>query len=391
VGLPTPTPTPMPQPIPPGTLTAGDWDDNLNFSLFRDYITGYEEEQHQQVPGIESEDRVVIKVTTDDGKPVSNALVKVADSAQSYLSAPTATDGRVLFFPAHDGLPANSAVTITITPPAGQVGVQTVTTAPPASGSADADWEIKLPGAKQELPNGLDLAFVLDATGSMADEIDYLKSEVQGIADSVKAKFGNTSIRYSLIVYRDNGDAYVTRKFDFTSDLGVFKNNLNAQSADGGGDEPEAMDQALALVPGLAWRGGNVARMAFLVADAPPHAEDMVATFKQIDKLRPLGVKLYPVAASGTAPDAEYVMRVGAEATLGRYLFLTDDSGVGDPHAEPHIPCYQVEKLNLLINRVIASELTATRVPIDPADVIRSVGDPMDSVCTLADGEKAYL
>ncbi len=71
----------------------------------------------------------------------------------------------------------------------------------------DEDLTITLPGAKQALPAELDLAFVIDATGSMGDEIEYLKNEVDGIASDVKAKFGNVPIRYALIVYRDHGDA----------------------------------------------------------------------------------------------------------------------------------------------------------------------------------------
>lgn len=377
---------PLPsQPPGAGTLTAGDWDDNLNFSLFRDYVSDHGEDQQQ--PGFKSDDRVVITVTSEDGTPVSNALVQIADASHSYLSAPTATDGRVLFFPTHDGSPTDGAITVTVKPPAGQESVQEVSMAAPST----AAWDIQLPGAKRELPGALDLAFVVDTTGSMGDEINYLKSEVQGIADGVKAKFGNVSIHYGLIVYRDAGDDYVTRSFDFTSEINVFKDALNEQSADGGGDMPEAMDKAMGLVPQLKWRSGNVARMTFLIADAPPHQEDTAATFKAMDALRPLGIKLYPVAASGVDEQAEYVMRVGAEATLGRYLFLTDDSGVGDAHAEPHIPCYQVQKLNLLIGRMIASELSATRVPAAPAEVIRAVGDPKDGVCKLANGEEARL
>lgn len=378
--------TPSQTPGGAGTLTAGDWDDNLNFSLFRDYIKDHGD--NAQTAAFESEDRVVITVTADDGAPVSNAQIQIAAPDHSYLSATTATDGRVLFFPKHDGVSGDPAITVTVTPPAGQDAVQPVSV--PLEKAA-TELTIKLPGAQKQLPSALDLAFVIDATGSMADEIEYLKTEVSGIADSVKAKFGNVSIQYSLIVYRDVGDDYVTRPFGFTPELGTFKGNLDKQSADGGGDFPEAMDQAMDKVPQLKWRSGNVARMAFLIADAPPHEEDIAATFKSMNALRPQGIKLYPVAASGVDPEAEYVMRVGAEATLGRYLFLTDDSGVGDSHAKPHIPCYQVQKLNLLIGRMIASELTGTRVPSDPADVLRAVGDPKDGVCKLQDGGEARL
>jgi hypothetical protein len=192
--------------------------------------------------------------------------------------------------------------------------------------------------------------------------------------------------RYALVVYRDEGDAYVTRVFDFVADLEAFRLNLSAQSADGGGDEPEAMDQALQAARDLAWRTEGAARIAFLVADAPPHAPGGPATMRAIRDLRSRGVALYPVAASGVSPDAEVILRTAALMTSSQYLFLTDDSGLGNPHAEPHIPCYAVEHLNDVMVRAIASELTGGRIRPNPDGIIRTVGNAVDGVC-LPPGE----
>jgi hypothetical protein len=377
------------QTTPPtsGTLTAGEWDDNLNFGLFRAYVADHLADQNTQSKAeLPSADRKVITVQTADGKPVSGAMVTITDPSHTFLSAVSGTDGRLLFFPQHDGAQGAGALTVTIEPPPGQSAEPSITDAP-AEGS---DWKFTLTGASSTPPTALDLAFVIDATGSMGDELEYLKSEVKGIADAVHADFADVSIHYGLIIYRDEGDDFVTRSFNFTDNLGAFGFNLAQQSADGGGDQPEAMDQALALVPQLSWRGGNTARMAFLVADAPPHPEHAQAYLSAVDELRPQGIRLYPVAASGVDTEAEYFLRVGAEATLGRYLFLTDDSGVGDTHEKPHIPCYPVQKLSKLMSRMIASELSGTRIPAAPADVIRTVGNPEGGVCTLEDGSEAY-
>jgi hypothetical protein len=373
--------------IQAGTLTAGDWDDNLNFEIYQDYVATYRASD-SSVPFIPTEDRIVIKVISSAGDGVSNALVKVAGPNQTYLTAPTASDGRVLFFPKHDGAAQESNFTITIEPPPGQVGVDPISVPAPMSGT---DWTITLPNAQKILPKDIDLAFVVDATGSMGDELEYLKVEVQGIADRIKSGFQGVSIRYGLVVYRDNGDDYVTRHFDFTSDLAAFKSNLSQQSAGGGGDFPEAMDAAMKLVPELSWSSGNAVRMSFLLADAPPHKENRAAFLGAVNTLRPMGVKLFPVAASGVDSEAEFLMRVGAQATLGRHLFLTDDSGVGGTHTEPTIPCYNVQKLNNLVYRVISSELEGYRIAADPAEILRSVGTPAEGVCTLADGSLAYL
>lgn len=40
-------------------------------------------------------------------------------------------------------------------------------------------------------------------------------------------------------------------------------------------------------------------------------------------------------------------------ATSGKYTFLTDDSGIGNPHMKPDIQGYVVEPLNLLLVREI--------------------------------------
>ena len=209
----------------------------------------------------------------------------------------------------------------------------------------------------------------------MTDEIEYVKAEVADIAATVQESSGNESLRFALIVYRDEGDEYVTRTTDFTS-LDEFQDDLDRQSADGGGDYPEAMDAAMAAMSQLSWRDGNVARVAFLIADAPPHTENAGRFLSAVEDHRRAGVKIYPVAASGVAQEAEYLMRLAAQATLARYIFLTHDSGIGNPHEEPLIPCYHVQLLNDLLSRVLESELAGAWIQPEPDDIIRSVGDP---------------
>ncbi|HYO57682.1 vWA domain-containing protein [Archangium sp.] len=366
----------------PGQLTAGDWDDNLNFSFFQKYLT----EAPQGLPAHPSGDRVVITVRDAEGRPVPNARVTVGDAAGKRLEAPTATDGRLLFLPSHDGARSGAAFTVTVAPPPGQEGEPLTT---PVEGTA---WNLTLPGARGVLPSELDVAFVVDATGSMADEISYLKTEFQGIVDSVRSTYPQVSARFALVMYRDDGDEYVVRPYDFTSDLGTFRQRLEAQSAGGGGDYPEAMERGLGAIHQLSWRTGNTARLVFLVADAPTHTQHYQSFLREANRARLSGIKVYPVAASGVADEAEYLMRLAAQLTLGRYIFLTDDSGIGGPHAEPHIPCYQVQLLEHLLIRAIRSELSGRRLPASGTEVIRTVGSPrQDGSCMLQDGTVAYL
>jgi hypothetical protein len=276
-----------------------------------------------------------------------------------------------VFLASWDRLPGG-LLTVTVTPPDGSPAVtQTV--------PRDVlRWEITLPDTPSGLPSQLDLALVLDTTGSMSDELEFLKSEIKSIADAVQSRFRHVDQRFALLVYRDDGDEYVTRSFDFTPSLGAFRANLSQQKASGGGDEPEAMHLALEKTQQWQWRDGPTARVLFLITDAPPHRQHVERTLRAADALRQRGVAIYPIACSGYNPEAECVLRTSALMTGSQFLFLTDDSGVGNSHAEPHIPFYHVEKLDRLMIRMIASELSGKQLAPERSEILRTVGKPIN-------------
>ena len=95
---------------------------------------------------------------------------------------------------------------------------------------------------------------------------------------------------------------------------------------------------------------------------------------------------IYFVVSSGIDDATEYQMRAAAQLTGGRYLFLTDDSHIGLGHAEPHIPCYAVTRLDHAVVRMIESELSGRRVPSDANQVVRRVGAPnVDGTCSVGE------
>jgi hypothetical protein len=162
---------------------------------------------------------------------------------------------------------------------------------------------------------------------------------------------------------------------------------LRQQSAGGGGDYPEAMDQALIRAAGQGWRPDAVKTM-LLVADAPPHDENFGTSWLAARHLRANRVQIVPVAASGVADKAEYAMRAMAALTQSRYTFLTDDSGIGNPHAAPAIDCYLVTRLDALLRRVIDSQLSGRRVEPDQREVIREVGQYDNGRCIIPPGHR---
>lgn len=237
----------------------------------------------------------------------------------------------------------------------------------------------------------LDIALLLDTTGSMGDEHRYLVDELAGIASAIDAFAPDADTRWALVVYRDDGDAYVSRTAaDFTREVAELGEVLAEQSADGGGDLPEAVDRGLADTLELDWReDADVARLVFWVADAPPHAEDAPAVDDAFRDASEDDIHLYPVAASGVDTALELTMRSGAQLTGGRYLFLTDDSGLGGTHQEPSIPCYFVTLLADQLVRMTEIELTGVYREPDPDEILRTGGDPSDGRCSLEDGGSA--
>ena len=232
--------------------------------------------------------------------------------------------------------------------------------------------------------NELDVTFLIDTTGSMGDELTYLQAEIDGIAQTIKTKFPQTTPRFGLVLYKDQADAYLTRWFDFKG-LEEFRTNLAGQTVGGGGDYPEAVAAGLEQAMKLSWRTGAVTRMTFWVADAPHHIGEEAQVKAAIEAAVAKDVHLYPVAASGTDPRAEFTMRTAAQLTGGRYVFLTDDSGVGNAHAEPHIPCYHVTRFDGALVRMVESEMTGTHVQPKPEEIIRTVGDPQNGQCATKD------
>lgn len=259
-------------------------------------------------------------------------------------------------------------------------------------GQADRDAAHQRATTPAAAKTELDITLLLDTTSSMGDELTFLQTEFQAIADTVKAKFPQVTPRFGLVLYRDHHDDYLTRPFPFTTDVTQFRTNLAAQSASGGGDIPEAVPEGLEAGNALDWRTtGDVARLMFWVADAPQHAGEEAKVRNATIAAQQKGIKIYPVASSGVDASAELSMRSAAQITGGRYVFLTDDSGVGNPHAEPHIPCYVVTPLQGAIVRMVESEMTGTRAEPAAADVIRTVGDPQNGKCTMKDSSQVIL
>jgi hypothetical protein len=359
-----------------GQLTVGDFDDNLNYGYFLDYID--ETQQYDQsgvLPQLNFKDRVTLRIVDENDVGISNAFVRIIPNSvqEPIIESYAGTNGVFYFFPYIDGAESYTNFNIEIGSPDSR-SINERFSMDLDELTADRTIEIKLNDYESSLPSSLDLMFVVDTTGSMSDELNYLTAEFENIIGRIENNYPQVTINFGLVVYRDKGDDYVVKNYDFTDSLEKMQEQLSAQSSSGGGDYPEAMDQALATAVNYQWRGGNTARMLFLVADAPPHNNKLQATLDNVILARKQGIHIFPIAASGVADTAEYMMRTAACLTNGRYIFLTDDSGIGNPHAEPHIPGYVVTHLDDLFVRVVGSELIGKRIEAEDNEIIRRVG-----------------
>jgi uncharacterized protein YegL len=124
-------------------------------------------------------------------------------------------------------------------------------------------------------PAKIDVVFVLDTTGSMSGLIHAAKEKIWSIASTMASAQSAPEIRMGLVAYRDRGDAYVTQVLDLSGDLDSMYAALMDFQADGGGDGPESVNQALYdAVHKISWsKDQNTYKVIFLVGDAPPHMD----------------------------------------------------------------------------------------------------------------------
>lgn len=132
----------------------------------------------------------------------------------------------------------------------------------------------------------VDVVFVLDTTGSMGGLIQTAKDKIWSIATTMASAQPTPEIRIGLVVYRDRGDKYVTQRVDLSADLDSVYAALMDFEADGGGDTPESVNEALSeAVHKMSWSQDKQAyQVIFLVGDAPPHMDYNEAQYPAIVK-----------------------------------------------------------------------------------------------------------
>jgi len=148
-----------------------------------------------------------------------------------------------------------------------------------------------------------DVAIILDTTSSMHDDIANVKSNMGRLLSELESRASEIGLRLSVILYRDSGEAYITREaIDFTADISSVDAIIQSVDVAGGGDIPEAVNDALlTALDELSWRPG-ANRSVVLIGDAPGHENSRggVSTEGVISRYRDagLGIIVYPILVS---------------------------------------------------------------------------------------------
>lgn len=330
-----------------GLVTAGEWNDLDNWAfyqktLMKEPFKGFPDDWQMY-----TNHRIAVALTAKN-KPAANATVTLFRNDTPIWTAKTDNLGRAeLWVGAFQKEKELNTAMLRL-----KVNEQWVSTA------AISETQVNRIALDETLPsptNLVQIAFMVDATGSMGDELEFLKMDLKKVINEVQKTNTQLKISTATVFYRDEGDEYVVKHSPFTEDINQTTEFISQQRADGGGDFPEAVDKALVQLNQLQWQPEARTRIAFLVLDAPPHNKPAVISSIQysVKTAAASGIKLIPVVASGIDKTTEFLMRFIAMYTNGTYVFITDHSGIGNKHLEPSVGEYQVEKLSDLMVRLI--------------------------------------
>lgn len=265
-----------------------------------------------------------------------------------------------------------------------------------------------------QLPTGIcgpmDIAFVIDDTGSMGGAIANVKSELPTIIDQAEAASGG-DLRLGLLTFKDD----VTVVHELTTDIAAVENSINAIMAADGAGLPEASDiaksNAIDNTGGFTtpWRGGETTMIAVHITDAPPGGMDDVTDPADITRMsdaalaaKSKGIRVSDVfvPTSGDYAGQAAILKADADTSEGAFITTNPDGtgtaeaikGIiercGEPPTEVICPALNVQhwdKIVFSINETsLARELNLTaNSELD----IKVLDDPL----TVADLKKKVL
>jgi hypothetical protein len=168
-----------------------------------------------------------------------------------------------------------------------------------------------------QFAESVDVAFIVDCTGSMAPYISSVKDSIKSIVDRVLATNQDTNLRLAIVGYRDINDSPRCEVLDFVTSIDSFKEFLAGLNATGGDDTPEDMANAIRETNKLSW--ANPSKVTFIIADAPCHGSE----FHSCDDSYPHGTPGIDIVS-----ELRVLQKLGGQScmsiTFGRITSQTD-------------------------------------------------------------------
>ncbi len=333
----------------PGSMTAGEWNDLDNWNFWLNLLQENEWHSMQEYWNFNTTNRYSVEIIDNNDKAVVDARVSLIGSNEEILwQSRTNNAGKAeLFGKLFDDSENPHKIIVDYN------GVQSNLSPIVMMPSDINTFQLS---SSAPVPQKMNIYFVIDATGSMGDEIEYLKAELDDVISTIQTQFTDLEFLVGSSFYRDEGDSYLVESQPFTTDISSLLSFVSDHTAGGGGDFPEAVHTALESAVKEQWEESAISRLMFLILDAPPHYEQNVieSIHESIKIASEKGIRIIPVTASGIDKHTEFLMRFIAIVTNGTYTFITDDSGIGNDHLEPTVGQYDVELLNELIIRLIS-------------------------------------
>jgi Mg-chelatase subunit ChlD len=177
----------------------------------------------------------------------------------------------------------------------------------------------------------VEVVFCLDTTGSMGGLIEGAKQKIWSVCNQIASGKPVPELKVGLVAYRDLGDEYITKVFDLNDDLDAIHGHLKTFTAQGGGDAPESVNQALDdSVNKIKWSSdARTLRLIFLVGDAPPHMDykDDVKYPDTCKKACEKGIIINTIQCGTDAECTRYWKDICLKAE-GSYVAIPQDGGV---------------------------------------------------------------
>jgi len=329
-----------------GQLTAGEWKDLDHWSFWDQLMKDEQFANYRKQWGFYPNHRFELKLSDPGGRSLSHIEVHLLNHKQEVVwTGISDNKGAVCLWGNFNGGTARGFEFKILHPE----GTKRMPAIPYSTGLNS----IPLPSICNTSKE-VDIAFVVDVSGSMDDEIHYLRAEINDVIKRASSDETELEVRTGAVFYSGENEKQFLNSSPLTNGTETTATFLR-ESPLGGGDH-EAVHIGLGIaIREFDWNPSAMARLVFVLLDEPPRNNEPTRRdlHQVVQEAAAKGIKVIPVAASGIDKSTEFLLKFIAMGTNSTYTFLTNHSGIGGHHITPEAKDYNIEPLNDLLVRLI--------------------------------------